>query len=60
MNGEIARGGLLIGCLMLVAGVPLLFVVQPGTAEFVITSFTVLAGIIFVVAIGIAVRLGQR
>jgi len=60
MGHDLARAGLLIGSLMLVHGIPLLFVVQPGTAESVITWFTVLAGLIFVVAIGIAVRLSQR
>jgi len=60
MGHDLARAGLLIGSLMLVPGIPLLFVVQPGTAESVITWFTVLAGLIFVVAIGIAVRLSQR
>jgi len=60
VSGDIARAGLLIGSLMLVTGIPLLFVVQPGTAESVITGFTVLAGLIFVVAIGIALRLSRR
>lgn len=60
MNSEIARAGILIGCLLLVGGLPLLFVVQPGTAEYVITWFTVLAGIFFVVALGIAIRISQR
>jgi oligopeptide/dipeptide ABC transporter ATP-binding protein len=41
-------------------GIPLLFVVEPGTGEHVITLFTVLIGVVFVVALGIAVRLSQR
>lgn len=60
MGRDLARAGLLIGSLMLVTGIPLLCVVQTGTAEFVITWFTVLVGLIFVVAIGIAVRLSQH
>ncbi|MFN3333222.1 MAG: hypothetical protein ACK47M_11980 [Caldilinea sp.] len=60
MNREIARAGLLIGSLLLVGGVPLLLVLQPGTGEYVITLFTVLIGIVFVVALGIAIRISQR
>lgn len=60
MSGDIARAGLLIGSLMLVTGIPLLFIVQPSTAESVITWFTVLFGLIIVVAIGIALRLNRR
>jgi hypothetical protein len=60
MNREIARAGILIGSLLLVGGVPLLFVVQPGTGEYVITLFTVLIGIVFIVALGIAIRISQR
>ncbi|MFN3982131.1 MAG: hypothetical protein ACK4SA_17280 [Caldilinea sp.] len=60
MNREIARAGLLIGSLLLVGGVPLLLVLQPGTGEYVITLFTVLIGIVFIVALGIAIRISQR
>ncbi|MBU6349559.1 MAG: hypothetical protein KGS73_05370 [Chloroflexi bacterium] len=60
MNPEIARAGLLIGSLLLVGGVPLLFVVQPGSAEQAITGFTVSIALVFMVALGIAIRLGQR
>lgn len=60
MNREIARAGVLIGALLLVGGVPLLFIVEPGTGEHVITLFTVLIGVIFLTALGIAIRLGQR
>jgi hypothetical protein len=60
MNREIARAGLLIGSLLLVGGVPLLLVLQPGTGEYVITLFTVLIGIAFIVALGIAIRISQR
>ncbi len=59
MNREIARAGLLIGSLLLVGGVPLLLVLQPGTGEYVITLFTVLIGIVFIVALGIAIRISQ-
>lgn len=60
MHSEIARAGILIGCLLLVSGIPLLFVVQPGTGEYVITLFTVLIGIIFLVALGVIVRIGRQ
>ncbi|HQY92833.1 hypothetical protein [Caldilinea sp.] len=59
MNREIGRAGILIGSLLLVAGIPLLFVVQPGTAEYVITLFTVLIGIIFTLAMVLIVRMSQ-
>jgi len=60
MNRELARAGLLIGSLLLVGGVPLLFVVQPGTGEHVITLFTVLIGLLFVLGLGIVIRIGQQ
>ncbi|HHY55310.1 MAG TPA: hypothetical protein GYA08_07720 [Chloroflexi bacterium] len=60
MNSEIVRAGVLIGSFLLVGGIPLLFVVEPGTGEHVITLFTVLIGVIFLVALGVAVRLSQR
>lgn len=60
MHSEIARAGFLIGALLLVGGIPLLFFVEPGTGEQVITLITVLIGVVFVVALGIAVRLSQR
>ncbi|HAJ34972.1 MAG TPA: hypothetical protein DCL15_04705 [Chloroflexi bacterium] len=60
MNSEIARAGILIGAFLLVGGVPLLFVVEPGTGEHAITLFTVLFGVVFLVALGIVVRLSQR
>ena len=60
MHSEVARAGLLIGSLLLVGGVPLLFVVEPGTGEHVITLFTVLIGVVFVVALALVVRLSQR
>jgi len=60
MHQEIARAGLMIGCLLLVGGVPLLLFSQPGTAEYVITIFTVLLGAVFIVVIGITVRRRQR
>jgi len=59
MNREIGRAGILIGSLLLVVGIPLLFVVQPGTAEYVITLFTVLIGIIFTLAMVLIVRMSQ-
>lgn len=60
MNREIVRAGLVIGSLMLVTGIPLLFIVTPGSAEQVITLFTVLIGIVFLVALVIVVRIYQR
>jgi len=60
MNREIGRAGMVIGCLLLVGGIPLLLVVQPGTAEYVITLFTVLIGIVFTVAMVVIVRMSQR
>lgn len=60
MNREIVRAGLLIGSLMLVTGVPLLFIVTPGSAEHVITLFTVLIAIVFLTALVIVVRIHQR
>ena len=60
MNREILRAGLLIGSLMVVTGIPLLFIVPPGSAEQVITLFTVLIGIVFLTALVLFVRINQR
>lgn len=60
MNSEIARAGILIGSLLLVGGIPLLLVAQPGTSEYVITLFTVLIGLVFIAVLGIAIRISRR
>lgn len=60
MNHAFARAGILIGMLMIVPGVPLLLFGTPGTPEYAITLLTVLIGTIFVVSIGVAVRISQR
>lgn len=60
MNREIVRAGLLIGSLMVVTGIPLLFIVPPGSAEQVITLFTMLIGIVFLTALVLFVRINQR
>jgi uncharacterized membrane protein len=60
MNRDVARAGIVIGCFLLVSGLLLLLMVQPGTAEYYITLFVVLVAIIFTAAIAFAVRMGQR
>lgn len=60
MYREIVRAGLLIGALMMVTGIPLLLIVPPGSAEQVITLFTVLIGIVSLTALVIFVRIHQR
>jgi len=60
MNRDVARAGIVIGCFLLVSGLLLLLMVQPGTAEYYITLFVVLVAIIFTAAIALAVRMSQH
>jgi uncharacterized membrane protein len=60
MNRDVARAGIVIGCFLLVSGLLLLLMVQPGTAEYYITLFVVLVAIVFTAAIAFAVRMSQR
>jgi len=60
MNPDIGRAGLLIGCFILVAGIPLLWIMEPGSAEFYVTLFSVLAGVTLIVLLGIAIRISRR
>ena len=60
MNRDVARAGLLIGCFLLVMGLPLLLFTQPGTGEYYITLFIVLVAILCTAAIVVAVRMSQR
>jgi len=60
MNRDIARAGLLIGCFLLVMGLPLLLFTQPGAGEYYITLFIVLVAILFMAAVIFAVRMSRR
>ena len=60
MQPDVAKAGIVIACLMLVGGVPLLIFGTPGTGAYTVTIFTVLIGVVFIVAIGIVVRIGRR
>jgi hypothetical protein len=57
---EVARAGLLIGAFILIPSVPLLLFGTPGTAEYTVTQFTVIIGLVFTLAIVLAARLANR
>lgn len=60
MDSQIGRAGFHIAFyVVFVSGVLLLFLEQ-GSAEHVITLFSFLLGLVFLVIIAILVRLGQR
>ncbi|GIV80068.1 hypothetical protein FKZ61_020485 [Litorilinea aerophila] len=60
MHPQIGRAGFHIGFYVVFVSGGLLFFLERGSAEFVITSFTFILGLAFLAAIAVAVRLGQR
>lgn len=60
MNPEAGQAWFRIAVLLtLVSGV-LLFIVEPGTAEFIIAVTTLVIGLVFIGVIAVAVRRGSR
>jgi hypothetical protein len=60
MDSSIGHAGFRIGCFVVFVAGGLLLFLETGTAEQAITLITLLLGLLFLLAIAIVVRLGQR
>ncbi len=56
MSPEVGQAWFRVAVFIVLVSAALLFVQQPGTAEFVITVATLVIGLLFVLAIAIVVR----
>ena len=59
MSPDIGRIAFRIATFLVVVSAGLLFVVTPGSAEFIVTAITLAVGVIFGVLIIIVVRMQQ-
>jgi len=60
MDPQVGRAGFRISFyVMFVSGI-MLFFIRPGSAEFVVTSLALLAGLFFATAIGVLAYLANR
>jgi hypothetical protein len=57
---ELGRAGLRIGFLIVVPSLFLMFFLDPGTAEYVITLLTLVMGVVFLVAVTLLVLYSKR
>ena len=60
MIPELGRAGLRIGFLIVIPSFFLMFFLDPGTAEYVITLLTLVMGVVFLVAITLLVLYSRR
>jgi hypothetical protein len=60
ISPEFGRAGYVIGFFVALTSGALLFVVERNSAEFYISLFTLLIGVIFLIGITILVRRGTR
>ncbi len=60
MNPEAGQAWFRIAMLITLLSAALLFLVQPGTAEFVVTVTTLVIGLLFIGVIAVLVRRGSR
>ncbi len=60
MNPEAGQAWFRIAMLITLVSAALLFIVQPGTAEFVVTVTTLVSGLLFIGLIAVLVRRGSR
>ena len=60
MIPELGKAGFRIGFLIVVPSIFLLFFLEPGTAEYVITLVTLVMGVVFLVAVTLLVLYGRR
>jgi hypothetical protein len=57
---ELGRAGFRIGFLIVVPSFFLMFFLEPGTPEYAITLFTLVIGVVFLVAISLLVLYTRR
>lgn len=60
MIPELGKAGFRIGFLIVVPSIFLLFFLEPGTAEYVITLVTLVMGVVFLVAVTLLVLYSRR
>lgn len=60
MSPELARVAFRVGFLLVVPSVAMLFLIEPGTAEFSITVVTLVMGLVFLVAVTLVVLRSRR
>jgi hypothetical protein len=60
VSPELGKAGFRIGFLIVVPAFFLLFFLEPGTAEYVITLVTLVMGVIFLVAVTLLVLYSRR
>lgn len=60
MNPEAGQAWFRIAMLLTLVSGALLFIVEPGTAEFIVTVTTLVIGLVFIGVIAVAVRRGSR
>ena len=60
MITELGKAGFRIGFLIVVPSIFLLFFLEPGTAEYVITLVTLVMGVVFLVAVTLLVLYSRR
>lgn len=60
MNPEAGQAWFRIAMLITLVSAALLFLIEPGTAEFVVTVTTLVIGLLFIGVIAVFVRRGSR
>jgi hypothetical protein len=60
MSRDLGQAALRLGLFIVIVSGLLLFIVERGSAEQVITIFTLIIGLVFVAVVVIMVRFGQR
>lgn len=60
MIPELGRAGFRIGIIIVVPSLLLLFFLDPGTAEYVITLVTLVMGVVFLAAVTLLVLYSRR
>lgn len=60
VDPQIGKGGFAIGAFMVVTGGALLLTLDRNSAEFVVTTATVIIGLVFMLGIALAVVLSRR
>ena len=60
MDPQILKGGIHIAAFLIVSGGLLLLFQEPGTAEFIVTTFVVTIGLVFGLGLFLVSRISRR
>lgn len=60
LSPEFGRAGLMIGMFVALPSGALLLVLQPGSAEFIVSALTFGVGMLFLIGIVVLIRIGTR